>query len=107
MIVSRAIAAAVVLVVTATVGSSASAGPLWSFVGTNAVASSPVQGGGYPVPPGRTKPDPGTCGSAAPRTRTGPESWIAVEPGTLKAARLRGTPGASPSGPWWRAAPRG
>jgi hypothetical protein len=81
MTVSRAIAVAVVLVVTATVGSSASAGPSWSLVGTNAVASSPVQGGGYPVPPGRTKPDPGTC-RLGDYNANRSESWIAVEPGT-------------------------
>src|SRR5512132_309976 len=48
---------------------------------TNAVASSPTSGGGYPVPPGSRVPLAGTC-------RTGPfdanhsESWLAVKPGT-------------------------
>jgi hypothetical protein len=48
---------------------------------TNAVASSPATGGGYPVPSGARVPLAGTC-------RTGPfdanhsESWLAVKPGT-------------------------
>jgi hypothetical protein len=36
------------------------ASPSWSLVATNTVVSSPVEGGGYPVPPGSTKPQPGT-----------------------------------------------
>ena len=45
----------------AAVVSTASSADPWSFVGTNAVASSSVEGGGYPVPPGSTIPAPGTC----------------------------------------------
>ncbi len=54
----------------------------WSMpVGTNNVVSRPVQGGGYPVPPGSTKPLPGTCGPG-PYNSNHSESWIAVDPGT-------------------------
>ena len=53
----------------------------WAFVGTNVVASSPTRGGGYPVPPGHTKPDPGTCRSGLYDANRS-ESWIAVKPGT-------------------------
>jgi hypothetical protein len=50
------------LAVLGTLASAGSASAAWSLVGTNVVASSPVAGGGYPVPPGSTKPLPGTCG---------------------------------------------
>jgi hypothetical protein len=53
----------------------------WTLVGTNTVVSSPVQGGGYPVPPGATRPDPGTCGPQSLNSNHS-ESWLAVEPGT-------------------------
>jgi hypothetical protein len=53
----------------------------WAFVGTNAVASSPTAGGGYPVPPGHTRPDPGTCRPGAYNSNRS-ESWIAVKPGS-------------------------
>ena len=53
----------------------------WAFVGANVVASSPTPGGGYPVPAGRTKPDPGTCRLGAYDANRS-ESWIAVKPGT-------------------------
>src|SRR4051812_5188436 len=53
----------------------------WPLVGTNQVASSPVQGGGYPVPPGSTKPVPGTCGPQSLNSNHS-ESWLAVKPGT-------------------------
>jgi hypothetical protein len=59
---------------------SASAGA-WSFVGTNAVASRPVAGGGYPVPAGATRPDAGTCRSGSYNSNHS-ESWVAVKPGT-------------------------
>ena len=59
---------------------SASAGP-WNFVGTNTVVSKPVAGGGYPVPPGATRPDPGTCGPQSLNSNHS-ESWVAVKPGT-------------------------
>jgi hypothetical protein len=48
---------------------------------TNQVASSPTTGGGYPVPPGQTFPDPGTC-RAGTLDSNHSESWIAVKPGT-------------------------
>ena len=48
---------------------------------TNQVASSPTTGGGYPVPPGATKPDPGTCGLGSFNSNHS-ESWLAVKPGT-------------------------
>jgi hypothetical protein len=57
--------------------------PLWSnsVSFTNVVASSPVMGGGYPIPPGATSPVPGTCGPQ-PLNSNHSESWIAVKPGT-------------------------
>ncbi len=58
-----------------------SAAAAWSLVGTNLVASSPVAGGGYPVPPGSTKPQPGTCGPQALNSNHS-ESWLAVKPDT-------------------------
>jgi hypothetical protein len=44
-------------------GAAAASGPGWasSVAFTNQVASSPTTGGGYPVPPGQTFPNPGTC----------------------------------------------
>src|SRR5215468_5570829 len=48
---------------------------------TNQVASSPTTGGGYPVPPGQTFPNPGTC-RAGTLDSNHSESWIAVKPGT-------------------------
>jgi hypothetical protein len=57
------------------------ASPSWSLVGTNVVASEPVEGGGYPVPPGSTKPLPGTCGPQHLNSNHS-ESWLAVKPGT-------------------------
>src|SRR6266513_4668617 len=48
---------------------------------TNTVVSSPVTGGGYPVPPGATRPDPGTCGPQQLNSNHS-ESWLAVRPGT-------------------------
>src|SRR5437868_14436671 len=48
---------------------------------TNQVASSPTTGGGYPVPPGQTFPNPGTC-RAGLLDSNHSESWIAVKPGT-------------------------
>jgi hypothetical protein len=48
---------------------------------TNQVASSPTTGGGYPVPPGSTKPVPGTC-YLGPYNANHSESWLAVKPGT-------------------------
>jgi hypothetical protein len=48
---------------------------------TNQVASSPFEAGGYPVPPGQTAPDPGTCRPGDYNANRS-ESWIAVKPGT-------------------------
>src|SRR5258708_30120072 len=44
-------------------GAAAVGGPGWasSVPFTNQVASSSAAGGGYPVPPGQTFPNPGTC----------------------------------------------
>jgi hypothetical protein len=47
----------------------------------NEVVSKPVKGGGYPVPPGQTAPDPGTCRLGDYNSNFS-ESWIAVNPGT-------------------------
>jgi len=64
-------------------GAAASGGSSWasnvSF--SNVVASSPTTGGGYPVPPGQTFPNPGTC-RAGTLDSNYSESWIAVKPGT-------------------------
>ena len=74
-----------VAVVTAMVAALTWAAPAsadWSTpVGTNVVADAPITGGGYPVPPGATKPDPGTCRSGLYNSNRS-ESWIAVKPGT-------------------------
>ncbi|HZD02091.1 MAG TPA: sialidase family protein [Actinomycetes bacterium] len=76
--------AAVALIVLAAVlfPTPASAG-LWSasVPFTNQVASSPFTAGGYPVPPGQTAPDPGTC-RPGDYDANRSESWIAVQPGT-------------------------
>src|SRR5438045_4193641 len=61
--------------------SAAAAGWNTTVAFTNTVASKPVQGGGYPVPPGATRPDPGTCGPQALNSNHS-ESWLAVKPGT-------------------------
>ena len=47
----------------------------------NTVVSPPVTGGGYPDPPGATKPEPGTCGVQQFNSNHS-ESWLAVQPGT-------------------------
>src|SRR6202040_3533164 len=64
-------------------GAAAASGPRWtsSVPFTNQVASSPTTGGGYPVPPGQTFPNPGTC-RAGTLDSNHSESWIAVKPGT-------------------------
>jgi hypothetical protein len=48
---------------------------------TNQVSSTPFQGGGYPVPPGQTAPDPGTCRLGTYNANRS-ESWVTVKPGT-------------------------
>src|SRR3954469_6403578 len=50
-------------------------------VATNVVADAPISGGGYPVAPGSTRPDPGTCRPGLYNSNRS-ESWIAVMPGT-------------------------
>src|SRR5438034_1726062 len=67
----------------AALGWASTAAADWSTspVGTEIVASSPTTGGGYPVPPGATRPDPGTC-RAGPFNANHSESWLAVKPGT-------------------------
>src|SRR5439155_8161374 len=47
----------------------------------NVVASSPVTGGGYPVPAGASLPTPGTCGPISLNANHS-ESWLAVKPGS-------------------------
>jgi hypothetical protein len=78
--VKTALAVGALVLVTAALTATANADP-WSIVGTNVVASSPTQGGGYPVPPGHTRPDPGTCRLGSYNASRS-ESWIAVKPGT-------------------------
>src|SRR6266849_9295538 len=64
-------------------GTAAASGSGWtsSVPFTNQVASSPATGGGYPVPPGQTFPNPGTCRAGALDSNHS-ESWLAVKPGT-------------------------
>ena len=68
---------------TASADRSAAAGELWgtSVPVTNRVVSSPVRGGGYPVPDGATAPMPGTCREGWYNSNFS-ESWVAVKPGT-------------------------
>jgi hypothetical protein len=80
----RRLAVLVIAIALAAVGGgAASAGSLWltSVPVTNEVVSRPVVGGGYPVPPGQTAPDPGTCRAGLYNSNFS-ESWIAVKPGT-------------------------
>jgi hypothetical protein len=51
---------------------------------TNQVATTPVAGGGYPVPAGSRVPLAGTC-RPGPLDANHSESWIAVQPGTENA----------------------
>jgi len=69
--------AALALLALAAVGQAAAATPTLE----NIVASSPVAGGGYPVPPGATRPNEGTCGPISLNSNRS-ESWLAVKPGT-------------------------
>lgn len=70
------------VVLSSSARSAAGGGPWTSSVSfTNVVASSPVQGGGYPVPTGSTAPVPGTCGPQ-PLNSNRSESSLAVKPGT-------------------------
>ena len=67
----------------APVMSAAASGSGWtsSIPFTNQVASTSATGGGYPVPPGQTFPNLGTC-RAGTLESSHSESWIAVKPGT-------------------------
>ena len=71
------------LAVLALIASTAATAAPWTSTVTfsNVVVSSPVAGGGYPVPPGATRPEPGTCGPQDLNSNHS-ESWLAVEPGT-------------------------
>jgi hypothetical protein len=75
--------ATLVLLGTISLLAPASAGSGWSasVPFTSQVASSPFQGGGYPVPAGSTAPLPGTC-RLGDYNANRSESWIAVQPGT-------------------------
>jgi hypothetical protein len=76
-----ALFAALALAALATAGGAAAGGWTATVPFTNQVASSPLRGGGYPVPPGQTAPDPGTC-RLGDYWGNRSESWIAVKPGT-------------------------
>ena len=76
-----AIAIALAFAVLATAGGAAAGDWTATVPFTNQVASSPLRGGGYPVPPGQTAPDPGTC-RLGDYWGNRSESWIAVKPGT-------------------------
>jgi hypothetical protein len=75
LVLVTALAAAVIF------AAPASATPWEVPVGSNVLAGDVITGGGYPVPPGATKPDPGTCRSGLYNSNRS-ESWIAVKPGT-------------------------
>jgi hypothetical protein len=71
----------VVLIALAACASASAGGWSSSVPFTNTVASTPVKGGGYPVPPGSNAPVPGTCRLGDYNSNRS-ESWIAVKPGT-------------------------
>src|SRR5215211_3818205 len=78
----KKLAGALVVLAVVLVPNMALAAPWTSSVTfTNQVASTPFQAGGYPVPPGQTAPDPGTC-RLGDYNANRSESWIAVKPGT-------------------------
>ena len=77
----RLLPAVVLLAALASSSQAVAAGWSSGITVPNQVASSPTTGGGYPVPPGATKPDPGTCG-LGPFNANHSESWLAVKPGT-------------------------
>ena len=83
MLKSIVIASAALAAGLAAPGAAAASGPGWvsSVAFTNQVASSPTTGGGYPVPPGQTFPNPGTCRKGSLDSNHS-ESWLAVKPGT-------------------------
>jgi hypothetical protein len=77
----RKLSVALVALVALVAASAATADPWSSSVTfTNTVVSKPISGGGYPVPPGATRPDPGTCGPQSLNSNHS-ESWLAVKPG--------------------------
>jgi hypothetical protein len=76
-----ALVVAVGVAALATAGGAAASGWTAPVPFTNQVASSPLRGGGYPVPPGQTAPDPGTC-RLGDYYGNRSESWIAVKPGS-------------------------
>jgi hypothetical protein len=82
LMVLAALGAAALVLTVAPVGS-APVGSLWSATVpfTNAVASTPTNGAGYPVPPGSRVPEAGTC-RRGPFNANHSESWLAVKPGT-------------------------
>ena len=77
----RVVFALVGAVALATASSAFASGWSTNVPFTNTVVSKPVAGGGYPVPPGATRPDPGTCGPQSLNSNHS-ESWLAVKPGT-------------------------
>ncbi len=79
-VVALGIAVALVaLATTSPVRSDAATGSGFPF--SNQVVSTPVEGGGYPVPAGSRVPLAGTC-ELGPYNANHSESWIAVKPGT-------------------------
>ena len=72
-------AAAATLCALACASTGAAAGWTTPFTALNQVASSPAEGGGYPVPAGSTAPVPGTCRLGDYNSNRS-ESWIAVDP---------------------------
>jgi len=80
LLVVTAAAATLTCVLAALVADSAPSA--WTTpVGTNVLADAAIAGGGYPVPAGSTRPDPGTCRAGLYNSNRS-ESWIAVRPGT-------------------------
>jgi hypothetical protein len=80
--VCAALAAAALTLTVGSVGSAPGDFPWSASVPfTNAVASTPTNGAGYPVPTGSRVPVAGTCGPG-PFNSNHSESWLAVKPGT-------------------------
>jgi hypothetical protein len=79
----RRIAVAVIALGLAAANAATASAQLWSPgpPAVNTVVSKPSTGGGYPVPPGQTAPDPGTCRVGQYNSNFS-ESWVAVKPGT-------------------------
>jgi hypothetical protein len=81
--VKRLFVAAVVAALAAGMFTAPASAGDWSSIipFTNVVASRSFQGGGYPVPPGQTAPDPGTCRLGTYNANRS-ESWVTVKPGS-------------------------